>query len=98
MFEDFDRIVLAAGGRFYFAKNSDTTPETARRFLGGETIGHFQALKHRTDPDNLLQSDLYRRIFQPGPATARPPRSRKGRTRRRRSEMQITCPIAVRPD
>ena len=63
MLQEFDQIVLSAGGRFYFAKNSETTPETARRFLGEETIGKFRALKQRTDPDNLLESDLYRRVF-----------------------------------
>src|SRR5262249_34845097 len=38
MLQDFDRIVVQAGGRFYFAKNSETSAETARRFLGDETI------------------------------------------------------------
>jgi decaprenylphospho-beta-D-ribofuranose 2-oxidase len=63
MLQDFDRIVLEAGGRFYFAKNSETSPETARRFLGDETIAKFRALKKRCDPNNLLKSDLYRRVF-----------------------------------
>jgi decaprenylphospho-beta-D-ribofuranose 2-oxidase len=63
MLQDFDQIVLAAGGRFYFAKNSETTPETARRFLGETVIEEFKALKKRTDPDNLLESDLFRRVF-----------------------------------
>ncbi len=63
MLQEFDRIVLEAGGRFYFAKNSETTPETARRFLGEETIARFKALKHRCDPQGLLESDLYRRVF-----------------------------------
>ena len=63
MLQEFDQIVLSAGGRFYFAKNSETTPETARHFLGSETIEKFRALKQRTDPDNLLESDLYRRVF-----------------------------------
>ncbi|MBP1610299.1 MAG: FAD/FMN-containing dehydrogenase [Acidobacteria bacterium] len=63
MLQEFDQIVLSAGGRFYFAKNSETTPETARRFLGSETIEKFRMLKQRTDPDNLLESDLYRRVF-----------------------------------
>jgi decaprenylphospho-beta-D-ribofuranose 2-oxidase len=61
--EEFDRIILEAGGRFYFAKNSETTPQTARQFLGDETIEKFRALKRRTDPDNILESDLYRRVF-----------------------------------
>lgn len=63
MLQDFDRIVLQAGGRFYFAKNCETTPETVRRFLGEETVARFQAFKKRCDPDGLLQSDLYRRLF-----------------------------------
>lgn len=63
LLEDFDRIVLEAGGRFYFAKNSDTTRETAQRFLGEETVAQFRALKKRCDPHGLLESDLYRRIF-----------------------------------
>jgi decaprenylphospho-beta-D-ribofuranose 2-oxidase len=55
--------VLDAVGRFYFAKNSETTPETAARFLGEETLAKFRALKKRCDPNNLLESDLYRRAF-----------------------------------
>ena len=64
MLQEFDRIVLDAGGRFYFAKNSETSAETARRFLGEETIAKFKALKKRCDPNNLLESDLYRRVFE----------------------------------
>jgi decaprenylphospho-beta-D-ribofuranose 2-oxidase len=63
MLQDFDRIVLEAGGRFYFAKNSETTPETALRFLGDETVARFKNLKKRCDPNGLLESDLYRRVF-----------------------------------
>ncbi len=63
MLQDFDKIVVDAGGRFYFAKNSETTSETARRFLGDETVARFKTLKQRTDPNGLLESDLYRRIF-----------------------------------
>ncbi|MEW6094893.1 MAG: FAD-binding protein, partial [Chloroflexota bacterium] len=63
MLQDFDRIVLEAGGRFYFAKNSETRPETAARFLGEETVAKFRALKKRCDPNGLLESDLFRRVF-----------------------------------
>ena len=63
MLQDFDRIVIKAGGRFYFAKNSETSAETARAFLGAETIQKFKELKKRCDPDNLLESNLYRRVF-----------------------------------
>ena len=64
MLQDFDRIVLDAGGRFYFAKNSETSAEAARAFLGEQTIAKFKELKKRCDPGNLLESDLYRRVFE----------------------------------
>jgi FAD/FMN-containing dehydrogenase len=63
MLQDFDRIVLDAGGRFYFAKNSETTSESTMRFLGSETIEKFKKLKKRCDPNNILESNLYRRVF-----------------------------------
>jgi len=65
MVQDFDKIVLNAGGRFYFAKNSETAPETARQFLGDKAIEKFRKLKKRCDPQNLLHSDLYERVFAP---------------------------------
>lgn len=63
MLAEFDEIVLQAGGRFYFAKNSETSAETARRFLGEAAIAKFKELKRRCDPEGLLESDLYRRVF-----------------------------------
>jgi FAD/FMN-containing dehydrogenase len=64
MLNELDEIVLEAGGRFYFAKNSETSAEAARRFLGDEAVTRFRTLKKRCDPHNLLESDLYRRIFR----------------------------------
>jgi hypothetical protein len=64
LLQDFDRIVLDAGGRFYFAKNSETSAAAAREFLGEATIARFKELKKRCDPGNLLESDLYRRVFE----------------------------------
>jgi len=63
LLQEFDAIILKNGGRFYFAKNSETSAESARRFLGDETILKFKKLKKRCDPNNLLESDLYRRVF-----------------------------------
>jgi decaprenylphospho-beta-D-ribofuranose 2-oxidase len=63
MLQEFDRIVLNAGGRFYFAKNSETSAEAARAFLGEETIRKFKDLKKHCDPNNVLESDLFRRVF-----------------------------------
>ena len=62
--QDFDRIVIEAGGRFYFAKNSETSAEVARAFLGEETIAKFKKFKKRCDPNGLLESDLYWRLFK----------------------------------
>jgi decaprenylphospho-beta-D-ribofuranose 2-oxidase len=63
MLQEFDKIVLQAGGRFYFAKNSETSQQTTQQFLGKETLDRFKKLKKRCDPSNLLESDLYRRVF-----------------------------------
>lgn len=60
---ELDRIVLEAGGRFYFAKDQTLRPEGARAFLGEEKIRQFLAIKRRVDPEGLLQTDLFRRLF-----------------------------------
>ncbi len=61
----FDRLVLDAGGRFYFAKDSTLTPYAAARYLGPATLARFAALKARCDPHHLLQTELYRRLLAP---------------------------------
>ncbi|MBM4427022.1 MAG: FAD-binding oxidoreductase, partial [Chloroflexi bacterium] len=63
MLQEFDQIVIANGGRFYFAKNSETSADTALAFYGEETVKKFKKLKKRCDPNGLLESDLHRRIF-----------------------------------
>lgn len=63
MLQEFDKIVIEHSGRFYFAKNSETTSETALAFYGEEAVAKFKKLKKRCDPNGLLESDLYRRIF-----------------------------------
>ncbi len=64
MLQEFDDLVLKGGGRFYFAKNSETSPEATRAFLGEQTVLKFKELKKRCDPGNLLESDLFRRVFR----------------------------------
>ena len=64
LLREFDSIILAAGGRFYFAKNSETSAESTRAFLGDEVMAKFKKLKKRCDPNHLLESDLYRRLFK----------------------------------
>ena len=53
--------VLRAGGRFYFAKDATLTPEQAHKFLG-EALHQFRDIKKDLDPENLLSSDLARRL------------------------------------
>jgi len=55
--------VLAAGGRFYFAKDSVLRPEDAARAFGRERIDAYLGIKKRLDPQGILQSDLTRRIL-----------------------------------
>ncbi|MCA9971520.1 MAG: FAD-binding oxidoreductase [Anaerolineales bacterium] len=60
---ELDEIVLGANGRFYFAKDSTLRPETVVAYLGQKTVDQFLALKNRCDPDCVLQTDLWRRLF-----------------------------------
>ncbi len=60
---ELDEIVLAAGGRFYFAKDSTLQPESVRKFLGEGKLSSFAALKRRCDPDGILQTNLSRRVL-----------------------------------
>ncbi len=60
---EMDRLVLEAGGRFYFAKDSALHRASAVQALGPERLEKFFALKSAYDPENLLQTNLYRRLF-----------------------------------
>jgi decaprenylphospho-beta-D-ribofuranose 2-oxidase len=60
---ELDDIVLQAGGRFYFAKDSLLRPEIATAYLPSQALEQFRRLKNRCDPENILQTDLSRRLF-----------------------------------
>ncbi len=64
-----DEIVLEAGGRFYLAKDSTLRPEVVRAYLGAEALAQFHALKQRCDPESILQTNLWRRLFADATAT-----------------------------
>lgn len=55
-------LVLEAGGRFYFAKDSTLRPEDLRAYLGEETLQRFQDWKAHLDPEGLLTSALAERV------------------------------------
>jgi|SRR5579859_3008192 len=57
--------VIEAGGRFYLAKDQLLTQAQYRQSVGAAAVDSFLELKRRFDPDRLLQSDLYQRVFQP---------------------------------
>ena len=61
--EQFNRIVLDSEGRFYVAKDATLTPDAFRQYLGEETMQKFFELKNRFDPDNILESELSKRLF-----------------------------------
>jgi len=55
-----DRVVLDAGGRHYFAKDSHMTPEAVRR--GYPRLDEWKAIRGGVDPHGVWQSDLGRRL------------------------------------
>jgi len=55
--------VLAAGGRFYFAKDAVLDAEQVRAAYGEERLAKFRAMKQRLDPNGVLVSDLGRRAL-----------------------------------
>ena len=59
--------VIEAGGRFYLAKDRLLTHTQYRQSVGDAAVDTFLNLKQRYDPETLLQSDLFRRVFQPSP-------------------------------
>jgi len=61
--EELVELVLAAGGRFYFAKDLVLGPDVAERMYPRENLDAFLALKRELDPEERLQTDLWRRVF-----------------------------------
>jgi FAD/FMN-containing dehydrogenase len=59
---ELDRKVLAAGGRFYFAKDATMKKATADAFLGA-AAERFLQLKRQLDPEGILQTSLSTRVF-----------------------------------
>ncbi|MSR60952.1 MAG: FAD-binding oxidoreductase [Planctomycetes bacterium] len=55
-------LVLDAGGRFYFAKDSILPADALERMLPRERLDAFFELKSALDPAGLLETDLWRRV------------------------------------
>ncbi len=60
---EFDRLVIEAGGRFYFAKDSTLTPRSFAPVRAEARVQRFLAQKTACDPEGLLETNLFRRIF-----------------------------------
>lgn len=52
-----------AGGRCYFAKDSTLTSEQVRRMYSEDHLARFLVLKSRYDSQEVLSTDLYRRVL-----------------------------------
>lgn len=58
-----DELLLAAGGRLYFAKDATMLESTGHAIWPDETLERFRQIKDRCDPSHLLQTNLSRRVF-----------------------------------
>lgn len=55
-------LVVAAGGKFYLAKDSTLRPEDFRATIGDENLARYFDLKAELDPDSILTSSLAKRL------------------------------------
>lgn len=70
--DDLTRIVLDAGGKFYFAKDLVIGHQAMLAMFPTEKREAFLALKRELDPEELLQTDLWRRVFTASEALTAP--------------------------
>jgi FAD/FMN-containing dehydrogenase len=61
--EKLTDAVLAAGGRFYLAKDAVLRAQDLERAYGPERLEAFRSIKKRLDPDQLISSELSRRLL-----------------------------------
>jgi decaprenylphospho-beta-D-ribofuranose 2-oxidase len=60
---ELDEIVLKNKGKFYFAKDSTLRRKIVDKAFPSDSLKKFIEMKQKLDPENILQSDLYKRIF-----------------------------------
>ncbi len=59
-----DELVREAGGRLYLAKNYSAFSPLREELFAPGRLDQFAALKRRFDPENMLQTDLSRRLIR----------------------------------
>jgi len=64
MVRELAEPVVAAGGRFYAAKDAALPGELYRATFSNDELRRFSELKKRVDPDGILQSALARRLLE----------------------------------
>jgi FAD/FMN-containing dehydrogenase len=64
MCHEIEQLVVAAGGRFYFAKDATLEPETVRRMFPAESLATFARWRRELDPEGMLATDLYDRTVR----------------------------------
>ncbi len=67
--ERLSERVIAAGGRFYFAKDAVLRPLDVQRAFGAEKLAEFAAIRRRLDPNQQLSSALAHRLLGDGNVT-----------------------------
>jgi FAD/FMN-containing dehydrogenase len=67
---ELNALVAANGGTFFLAKDSTLTPEDYLLASDPAALAEFARLKRQYDPDELLQTNLYRRVLRPALAQA----------------------------
>lgn len=70
LMHDMSEIVVREGGRAFLAKDELLSSRHFRAMF--PRLGEFLALKRRVDPENLFQSDMYRRLLGESAASATP--------------------------
>lgn len=60
--QELAELVLEAGGRFYYAKDAVLLASSFARVHGDAATAAFRSLKQRLDPEQMLQTDLSRRL------------------------------------
>jgi decaprenylphospho-beta-D-ribofuranose 2-oxidase len=70
LMRELNALVAERGGTFFLAKDSTLGPDDFRRAFPATALRAFRDLKARYDPDERLQSDIYRRVLRPALAAA----------------------------